>query len=126
MNEMDRAWAAANLAEGVDFGRFVRQLITDENAMNWVHFRPQHTFICDEEMRLQMDFVGRMENLEHDFRLVAERLGIDAVLPKVNVGNHRDYRQYYDAETRPLVARVYRKDIALFDYDFETTAASCR
>ena len=66
-----------------------------------------------------MDFVGRMENLEHDFAFVATRLGCTRRLQAVNTMNHHDYRNYYDEETRDIVKRVYIKDIQLFGYDYE-------
>lgn len=66
-----------------------------------------------------VDFVGRMESMDRDFAYVAERLGCDKTLAKVNAGSHQHYTSYYDEETREIVRRVYRKDIKIFGYDFE-------
>ena len=60
-----------------------------------------------------------MENIEHDFAVVAATLGCTKPLAKVNVGNLKHYSSYYTEETRDIVANVYKKDIELFGYSFE-------
>jgi hypothetical protein len=32
--------------------------------------------------------------------------------------HHRDYRDYYSAATRQLVAEMYALDVSLFEYEF--------
>lgn len=119
MNKEDADWGNANLAAYPTFESFVKGWVNEENIHSWEHFRPQHYFICDEEGRIQMDFVGRMENIEHDFAVVAATLGCTKPLAKVNVGNLKHYSSYYTEETRDIVANVYKKDIELFGYSFE-------
>lgn len=79
----------------------------------------QKTLLTDENGELLVDFVGRFENLHEDFSRVADRLGLSVELPRRNVSRHRDYREYYDAETAELVGRVFREDIEMFGYSFE-------
>ena len=119
MNEPDRRWSVEHLTEFPDFDSFVRGWVEEGNVWSWVHFRPQHYFICDERLELKMDFVGRMENMEVDYAYVATRLGCKRTLQVVNKGAHRDYREYYSPETREIVGHVYAVDIRLFDYRFE-------
>ena len=64
------------------------------------------------------DFVGRFERLESDFRRICETLGIDATLPSLNVSQRRPYREYFDDESRRIVATRYRDDIETFGYEF--------
>ncbi|MBU8869694.1 MAG: sulfotransferase family protein [Gemmatimonadales bacterium] len=69
--------------------------------------------------RLDMDFIGRVENMAADFATVCTRLGIDNPgLGRYNTTQHRPYGSYYDAETRDLVARKYERDIEYFEYVF--------
>lgn len=118
MNEVDRRWAEANRAKLQDFSGFVEALAADEGLRGWVHLRPQHYFICDAETNIKMDFVGRVERMEQDFARVAERLGLNASLPRVNASNHPGRLQAYTARTRDLVGDLYREDIRLFGYRF--------
>lgn len=119
MNEADARWAAENLQLYPNFGSFVRGWVNEENIKTWVHFQPQHYFICDHDGTIMVDFVGRMEKLGCDFAYVAERLGCETKLAMANAGKNRHYATYYDQETREIVRRVYRRDIELFRYEFE-------
>ncbi len=53
-----------------------------------------------------------------DQQAVAGRLGLPADLPRSNDSSHRDYREYYDDESRELVTRWVRADLEAFDYRF--------
>jgi hypothetical protein len=122
MDPQDAAWAEQNLRQFEDFGSFVRGWVNEENIQTWVHFLPQHYFICNQDGKVMVDFVGRMETMEKDFSYVAGRLGCDKKLAKVNAGNNRHYSDHYDEETREIVRRVYARDIELFGYSFEDEA----
>lgn len=119
MNADDRLWAEGHLAGVKDFPDFVARLAADEGLRSWVHFRPQHTFICDESLRIRMDFIGRVEHMGRDFAYVADRLGVTASLVRVNSSGRRDYRKAYDRRTQATVADLYRTDIELFGYRFD-------
>lgn len=119
LNEMDRSFAAENLSGYDSFAAFVGGWLTKENAWSWVHFRPQHYFICDSHLRVCMDFVGRLETIDRDFRTVCQRLHVNAELKWINKGNHRPYGQYYTDALREKVGAIYADDISIFDYRFD-------
>ena len=119
IDPQDRIWADAILAVFPTFESFVLGWLSPQTVLTWVHFLPQHYFICDDSGMLMMDFVGRFENMESDFAIVAARLGCTKKLEKVNVGSQQHYSHYYTEETRALVGSIYAKDIALFNYQFE-------
>lgn len=122
LDPRDRAWAEQNLSRYRDFDEFVRGWLTAENASRWVHFMPQHNWICDEDQQCRMDFVGRFEHIDRDFAVVARRIGCTRPLERGNQSEHHHYSEYYTAETRDMVAAVYATDIRLFEYEFDETA----
>lgn len=72
---------------------------------------------------IAVDFVGRYESLEDDLCGVFERLGIESEpnLPRLKSGTRkgaRDYRGFYDDETRALVGTWYAREIEAFGYEF--------
>ncbi|MDX1406522.1 MAG: sulfotransferase family 2 domain-containing protein [Saprospiraceae bacterium] len=82
---------------------------------------PQCEWIMDEQDTLQIDFLGKYESLEADVSQVCDHLGMpDAHLEVINNSRREraDFRQYYDAETRALIAKYYERDIELLKYTF--------
>jgi hypothetical protein len=119
MNEVDRAWAEEHVAPFPTFDEFVRRKLMEPNVLSWVHFRPQSWFICDDDNRLLVDFLGRYERLETDFKTVAARLGRAVDLPVTNASAHSHFSGYYTPETREIVARAYADDVQTFGYAFD-------
>lgn len=122
----DQVWSGRCLAGYTDFGSFVRGWLTKESIWSWVHFKPQHYFICDANLRVRMDFVARLETIDTDFRYICERLNIAAELKQTNPSNHRHYSEYYTDELRERVAAVYADDIAIFGYEFNSPVSSLK
>lgn len=109
------------LTSEMAFDEFVRALarIGDDEADK--HVRSLHTFLCDSNGDLSVDYVGRLESFSDDFEYIADRIGLSVTsLPTKRDRKGRSYRDYYNEETWDLVARRYRRDIELLGYgDFE-------
>lgn len=66
-----------------------------------------------------IEFIGRFENLDNDFRRVATKLGLETtVLPKTNWTERSHYRDYFDDQTRVLAETLYHEDLKRFEYRF--------
>jgi hypothetical protein len=85
----------------------------------------QVDFICDGDANIIIDYVGKFENVNDDFEIIRNKLSIPnlkTMLPQINVSTNRefrDYRKYYNNETKNLIAEYFRDDIERFGYKFE-------
>ena len=78
----------------------------------------QYRYLTDRKGQLIVDFVGWYERLEEDFLYICEKIDVDFHMPHVNKSERDNYQNYYDDESREMLAKLSRKDIELFDYSF--------
>ena len=92
-------------------------LIYDRNCYKSFLFN-QVDYLSDDDGKIIVDFVGRFENFAADAKLVLDRIGIQAELPRLNPSSRGNYRDYYTPRTRDLVAQRFARDIETFGYEF--------
>lgn len=84
------------------------------------HFRPQSEFLVNEKMTIEIDFLGRLENVRDDFSHLCRALGqTPFTLPVKNKSRHKHYSAYYDSYCQDIVTEYYKTDIEVFDYSFQ-------
>jgi sulfotransferase famil protein len=89
---------------------------TDGKKSFWYN---QLDYISDRDGKVMVDYIGRFENLVEDTTTVLRQLGIEgASLPHKNGSDHKNYRLYYNDQTKDLVAKRYARDIEYFGYEF--------
>jgi len=85
------------------------------------YLRPQTYWLKNFEGEIDLDYVGKFENLAGDFRKICESLGAGEIqLPHKLKSDNPDYRDYYDEDLINLIAGIYSEEIELFGYTFES------
>lgn len=105
-------WAHAKFKECGSFENYIKSGTFREAHPS------QYEFFVDENENLIMDFMGKMENIDKDVEHISNKLGIKTSVPHINPSKHKNYREYYNQETKNLVGDFFKKDIELFKYDF--------
>jgi chondroitin 4-sulfotransferase 11 len=97
-----------------NFNDFVNNIQELKESFNDRHFYNQSYWLDDS-----LDFIGRFESLQEDFNTVCDMIDIPHTqLPHKNKSKHKHYTEYYDEESKQIVADIYANDIECFDYKF--------
>lgn len=118
---LDIKWGKLNIRD-LEFKEFVLKLQDDEfrqNILRKNHFYFQNKYLCDENMNILVNFVGKFEQLNSDFKKILNILNRKDSLVHVNKSKHCDYKDYYNYETYKIVREIYKNDFEIFDYDLE-------
>ena len=84
-----------------------------------VPYRTQHAFLCDEDGKVRLDYVGRYETLDRDFSELAARLAIDGQLEHLNQNDERprtNFETFYTDEAFRMVGELWAVDVESFGY----------
>ena len=112
VNPIDLNFSNTHLKQYHNFDDFVLRGLNKKEIMEWVHFKPQYTFVCDKNANIVMDFIGKMENINADFNTVCKRLNLKAELKELNVNPIK--KPQFSEETKAIIREKYQQDFKLF------------
>ena len=120
----------ALLGAATDFESFLRYKLDPERPYQYhidTSLQLQVDYLVDLYGAVQVDFIGRYERLDDDFREVCERIGVaHRTLPHRRKATDRgaDYRAYYSDDTAQLLAAHFARDIEVLGYRFDPEPAT--
>lgn len=105
------------------FKKFPQIEVDPKSKVHNDKFHPIANAVYLNILNVDLDFIGRFENINEDFEFVCECIGAStSLLPLKNdtahQSQHKHYTEYYDDETREIVSEKYAKDIKYFGYKF--------
>jgi len=106
--------------QGQDDTAGMKAFLQMEQFQRMIHAVPQSLLITDREGAIALDYVGRYENLQQGCDHICSTIGVPPEpLMRKNTSEHAAYNTYYDDELRTAVAKFYRGDFNLLEYDFD-------
>lgn len=105
----------------ISFNDWIRRCYVDRDPRYYDQpkmFNTQLSWLRDRDGVVCTDFIGRFENLPHDFQLLCQSLNRVALLPHLKQTEPSDYRSYYGSQTTEIVRRTFAEDIEYFKYQF--------
>lgn len=104
--------------------QLIKSMKNFDEYIDWrVHneLRLQKEFFYDRDTCL-MDYIGKMENLNNDFSIICNKIGVKSELTHLNSSRtvEDSFLNYYSQETINLVDEAFKEDIKLFGYSKPT------
>jgi hypothetical protein len=116
-NKYDKAFSDKFFIEIINFDQFIDKIYNEQSYLDWIHFVPQHKFICDKHGHLMIDYLARFENINDGFNEIASTLNIKATLGFKNKTKIINRDNSCSDSSEAKIRELYKKDFELFDYE---------
>ncbi|EDM27636.1 hypothetical protein LNTAR_20558 [Lentisphaera araneosa HTCC2155] len=97
------------------FDEFVDIVCATPDEMADRHFRSQSWFLCDDQGVLVPDFIGKLENMNHSWTKVQNKIDVPNI-PHVNSSNSKDLN--LSRRNIDLINERFKDDFNNFSYEF--------
>ena len=121
-NEKDRQWAE-RFMHFDSFEQFVLEGLPSFPIVNYLHFRPQVSFLTDDRGSIRVDFIGKFESLREDFDKIKHRINPRAELLHLNKGktlsSADEWTDYFTPAMIRTVNSIYKFDFEILGYKMQ-------
>ena len=106
--------------------KYIEELYIEEygeDSPELIHLLPQTELNGHKDLFKYVDFIGRFENLQEDFKQICKANGLSNYrrrLPSVHFSGFRPpYQTFYDEESKKIVEQMWGCDAIKFGYQFD-------
>ena len=82
-------------------------------------FSTQKEWLLNKMGKIDIDYIIRFENLNEDYKVVQEKIGIKKKLQHYNKTERKPYKNYYSAESKKIIEDYFKDDFEEFNYKYE-------
>ncbi len=113
-NDFDKQFSEKYLKDFETFDQFVLHFLNSKSIYLYTHFIPQYEFLINSQNQIQIDFIGKFENLYQDFEHITNKLKIKTILPHLNQSRHKNC--ILSPQVKQKIFQLYGQDFNLFGY----------
>ncbi len=126
-NPWDRAVSLYFRNEGMQ----MKNMMTFDEFVEWIKYSSstcrhpvphvnQLDWLVNPHGDKLVDFIGKFDNLQDDWKFIAKRLGVSSELPHKQKDpiRKKHYTEYYSKKTKDIIEDRFRIDIDYFEYKF--------
>ncbi|NKB37202.1 MAG: hypothetical protein GKR93_08540 [Gammaproteobacteria bacterium] len=89
----------------------------DQSTKEHYFFGLQTRYLLNRNSSMNsLDFIGKFENLESDFKVVSEKIGIAVKIGHEKQGEIKNYDHLFTEKLRNKVKEIFAEDYRLLDY----------
>jgi len=101
---------------------------TRKGVMEWLYYYrggdSYVPYLYDKNGNMVLDFIGKLEHIDEDFKIVCEKLKLPVPIEIPHVGKQAvkgrlHYTEYYEPQMRDKIAGMFSKSNAILNYKFE-------
>lgn len=112
----------SELNQNHDFvkGQFAKHIAKMQTYDFSQEIQSQYSFLYDND-KIAVDYVGRFEEIDVFFDFIINKFKFEnkTIPNSKKIEGKPDYRSFYDRRTIPIVGDMFKKDVRIFNYEFE-------
>jgi len=115
-NIINEAWRKRhNLSKDITFPEFL------ELHLGKKSLRPQTFWLINFCNKIPLNYIGKFENINEDFNEICRLMNVNHIkLPHELNRGFNDYKDVYDENSKNLIKEIYKEEIQLFNYTFDS------
>lgn len=106
----------------IEFNTWVSKIYGSKPDLYYRHnpkmYTSQSQWLLNFQNKIELEYIGRFEDLASDYKKIAEVIGVDSELGHLNKTAKDNYRSAYSSEAKQLVETAFAEDIMLWEFKF--------
>ena len=104
-----------NIPKNIEFLDFLKKCLKKTYMI-----KQQVYWLKNFEGKINLDYIGKFEDIDNVFKEICTNLSIDKIhFPHEKKSEKINYKDFYNTESKELVADYYKDDLKTFNYTFD-------
>ncbi len=115
INQYDESFKTTVIDGYEDVNDFILHYLNEDTIYAYTHFIPQVDFLKNNRGKIDMDFIGRFEQIADDYSTIAQKLKIKTLLTYHNK-TKTNQKNSLNTQAKKKICELYHSDFKLLGY----------